>query len=227
MMSVYRIIAIVILMLGTMLSTASHASPFVPRTILALYDSGDGDQLPFSDLHRKAEMPLNHLGLVLDYRDIKKGLPSDEDIKNSHGILTWFPSGIRMKDPEAYLDWASHAVDLGTKFVILGDIGANEDKSGKPVSKEKLNAFLHKLGLETDASWEGLTYNVSVAFVDKKIMNFERPVSGVLHPYWQVRMVSNKVRPILVLRKNDDPESDSVIAAFTTQGAYVAERYAV
>lgn len=227
MMAVYRIIALIVLMLGTMLSTASHAAPFVPRTILTLYDSGDGDQLPFSDLHRKAEMPLNHLGLVLDYRDIKKGLPSDEDIKNSHGILTWFPSGIRMKDPEAYLEWASHAMDLGKKFVVLGDIGANEDKSGKPVSKEKLNAFLHKFGLETDTSWEGLTYNVSVAFIDKKIMNFERPVSGVLHPYWQMRMVSNKVRPILVLRKNDDPESDSVIAAFTPQGAYVAERYAV
>ena len=39
----------------------------VPRTILALYDSADSPTIRMGLIHRLAEMPLNHLGLLVEY----------------------------------------------------------------------------------------------------------------------------------------------------------------
>ncbi|MGH7005233.1 MAG: hypothetical protein ACREIP_14915, partial [Alphaproteobacteria bacterium] len=60
----------------------------MPRTILALFDGGEGKSYNFTRLHRPAEMPLNHLGLVVVPHDITTGLPTAEAMRDVRGILT-------------------------------------------------------------------------------------------------------------------------------------------
>ena len=50
----------------------------VERRILALYDKTHENFPHQSRLHKLAEMPLNHLGYVLEYRDVNEPLPEGE-----------------------------------------------------------------------------------------------------------------------------------------------------
>ena len=47
----------------------------VKREILALYDGAQEGDADFTRIHRFAEMPLNHLGFILRFHDIRAKLP--------------------------------------------------------------------------------------------------------------------------------------------------------
>src|SRR3546814_3386475 len=64
----------------------------VPRTILALYDGKTEPQLRFSNVHQLAAMPLNYLGLTVEFHDIRKGLPEIAGRDDLRGILMWLTS---------------------------------------------------------------------------------------------------------------------------------------
>src|SRR4051794_6861787 len=54
--------------------TSQSAPEPLRREILALYDSREESRPDQTRIHRFAEMPLNHLGLVVTYWDINAGL---------------------------------------------------------------------------------------------------------------------------------------------------------
>src|SRR5262245_11607612 len=102
----------------------AEAAQVVPRTVIALYNGGDVQN---SYIHTVAEIPLNHLGLDVEYHDIHEPLPNIISRDDVRGVITWFygDSGI---DAETYLKWAAAAADAGKKFVIIGSLGIGENK---------------------------------------------------------------------------------------------------
>jgi hypothetical protein len=48
----------------------------LPRKILFLYNSAEAARVNASNIHRYAEMPLNHLGYVAEYVDVNGPLPA-------------------------------------------------------------------------------------------------------------------------------------------------------
>lgn len=59
-----------------------------PRRVLMLFDGSEG-QLIHSNIHRYLAMPIEHLGYVPDYRDVREPLP-ERLLADSHaGIVLW------------------------------------------------------------------------------------------------------------------------------------------
>src|ERR1700733_6388303 len=124
---------------------ASHgaaAEEIVPRTIIGLYNGGD---VQASYIHTVAEMPLNHLGLNVEYHDIHEPLPDLSKRKDVRGVITWF-YGDAFGDSRAYVKWALDALDAGKKYVIIGSLGIS-DSDRRYSASTLANRFLGRMGL--------------------------------------------------------------------------------
>ena len=93
----------------------------VRREILALYDGAQEGDAGLSRIHRFAEMPLNHLGFILRFHDVRTRLPEPAEMERYRGVLTWFAGSVA--NSNAYLAWASQISRINVRYVILGDIG--------------------------------------------------------------------------------------------------------
>src|SRR5580698_3533044 len=78
------------------------AEDVVPRTIIALYEGGPVQN---SNIHTLAEMPMNYLGLTVEYYDIHEPLPDIAHRKDVRGVISWF-YGDAYDNPEVFLKWA-------------------------------------------------------------------------------------------------------------------------
>ncbi|MBF0237457.1 MAG: hypothetical protein HQM12_07120 [SAR324 cluster bacterium] len=201
----------------------------IPRIIIALYNSESDEALRHSFTHVYAEMPLNHLGLMVEYHDIQeKKLPDIQNNPNIRGILSWLRAGDRMDDPEAFITWASRAIDAGKKLVILGDPGFFETKKGQALSLSSINLLMNRIGLRYSGEWEDLTYNVEIIYKNKHTYDFERTLAGGIKPeYSQMVPFSPLTQSHLIIRKYNNPESEAHLVTTHPNGGYVSWGYGV
>lgn len=198
-------------------------SMLIPRTVLAIYDGTVEPDIFFTYIHQFAEMPLNHLGLKLRYHDINLPLPKIEEQKDLIGVISWFHQGIKLKDPEGYLKWATKAVDLGKKFVILGDPGFYT----LGFSFDSINLFLKKLGLYDGGNPVSFTYDAELVYIDPKMMNFERKFTGFIPGFSNIKAILPDVKTHLIVKKKGDPNSEAAVITTSPRGGYVAGDFAV
>ena len=203
----------------------SDAETLVPRTILAIYDSHNEPKIKESRIHHMAEMPLNHLGLTVEYHDVRSPLPSVDRLNHLRGVLSWMYFDGAMENPEAFLLWAEALIDRGKRFVVLGELGAQQDRQGRITPQDKINRLLSKLGLRDERSTALVTYDSKIIQKTPSVVEFERSLDGVLPPYHQFSKIDPRFRSHLVLRRGDDPESDSHIVVEGPTGGYVARDY--
>lgn len=94
-----------------------------PRTILMLYDSADAlNGAKRSELHRFAAMPLNYLGYVPEYRNLRDGLPEGSLAGRYAGIVTWFSESETSQAP-ALKTWLLKQSADKIPLAILGYFG--------------------------------------------------------------------------------------------------------
>ncbi|MGQ3030405.1 MAG: hypothetical protein ACT60Q_18905, partial [Ferrovibrionaceae bacterium] len=150
-----RVIAVLLALILT--AAPAWAAP-MQRTVVALFDGQRTGSARLSNIHRMAAMPLNWLGLVVRFHDLRDGLPpvwNDPDVR---GVLT-FSMQPGVPDPAAYVDWAEKVVAAGRKLVVLGELGPTEDARGKPVPHALLARFVGLLGLAHDGDWSPVAYD--------------------------------------------------------------------
>lgn len=101
-----------------------------PRRILMLYDENpEGDALKNSDMHRFAAMPINHLGYVPEYRNLRTdGLPEAPLAGRYAGIVTWFRTS-EVSRSAALAGWLAKQLDDGMPLAVLGFFGFEFDGS--------------------------------------------------------------------------------------------------
>jgi hypothetical protein len=202
----------------------ARAETEVPRVVLGIYDSRSIEIRDYSELHTLAEMPLNHLGLMLRFHDIQDGVPSAEDSKDLRGVLSWLNRD-DMPDPEGYLAWAEQMINQGRKFVIFGQLGFTSQTGGQSTPPHLVNRFLNRLGLEQTGTYRGSTFDVAVISKDSEMVEFERPVPKVLPSYEEMKSIDPRVRSYLVVRKAGDPSTDSHLITQNPTGGYVSSGY--
>ncbi|MSP48810.1 MAG: hypothetical protein EXQ95_05730 [Alphaproteobacteria bacterium] len=129
-------------------SAAAQGRP-IPRTVLAFYDGSAFEDIRFTPIHRVVEMPLNHLGLVLAFHDLRQPLPGDAELGDVRGALLW-SSGDTMPEASQFIEWAHRFMDGGRKLVIVGALGFAKDRTGKPTPVEAVNELLGRIGLRFD-----------------------------------------------------------------------------
>ncbi|MGB0683620.1 MAG: polysaccharide deacetylase family protein [Magnetovibrionaceae bacterium] len=198
----------------------------VPRVILGLFDSTEETSgIRGTRLHRLAEMPLNHLGLTIRYHDVNEPLPLDQSLDDVRGVLTWFATD-SLVDPIAYLDWAEQMRNRGLRFVVLGDPGVQTDREGKATPLVAVNRYLQGLGIRSERDWLNLTYDVVLVEKNSPMVEFERPLSGVLPPFEQYRLASPYATPLLTARRAAETV-DSQLIILGPEGGFAAGGYIV
>jgi hypothetical protein len=205
---------------------AGSRAEILPRRVLALYNSKEEEEVSYTKIHRVAEMPLNFLGLVVDYRDINDRLLSLQELNSYIGVLTWFQSDM-MPNPTAFMNWAEALMSGGKKYVMLGEPALSRDYSGKQTTLGAINHFMAKLGVRNEWAWTPVTYDAHFIFKDRSMVEFERPLAGVLPAFEQMRKIDPQAKSYLIVRRGNSPNSDSHLVLINANGGYAAPGYAL
>ncbi|MBI3552663.1 MAG: hypothetical protein HY077_09090 [Elusimicrobia bacterium] len=162
-----------------LLASSAAAEAPLPRKILAFYDrsaiSGGFKDEFFTDIHQRAEMPLNYLGMEVVYRDLAEPLPEIRELKDYRGVLLWFEAP-KSFAPAPFCRWSSRALDAGLKLVILGSIPFAEG-SEEGETPEECRRVLSRLGVSFDGIREPNPVTLEIPAGPHPMAEFERKLS--------------------------------------------------
>ncbi|MBF0161487.1 MAG: hypothetical protein HQL88_04285 [Magnetococcales bacterium] len=210
--------------MGTV-ATGNGAGKPVSRTVLAFHNPSETyEESRFQPLHRWGEVILNHFGLVVHYLDQQQPLPPLSALEGVQGIVVWTESAF--SNPDTILTWLEQAMEAGIRVVVLGNSPFMGDQEN-PLSLARRNRFWNKMGMRQDGEWVQLTYKVKVVRKDSEMVEFERPLSGLLPPYDRMSIVNGRVKSYLTVNHSEDPATASDLVAVGPLGGYVAANYAV
>jgi hypothetical protein len=95
----------------------------LPRRILVAYNGDETPALNFADVHRFLQMPLNHLGYIVDYHDIRQPLPEAVRADRYAGLIAWFTGTPAQPAGRTLAAWLARRVEEGLPLALFGDIG--------------------------------------------------------------------------------------------------------
>lgn len=222
-------------------STAPTVNPLAPlpgevsRRVLALYDSSetvdDPDASPpravpvtteTARAHRLAELPLDHLGLVVDYRDVdREPLPTAEEMARYRGVLAWFGDN-RLRRPDAYLRWLDEQLRAGRRVVAMEGLGATEDLQGRPASRELVDRVMARLGARSLGSESEDSSRISVVKADRAMVGFEAPLPEKLDYYDRFSAAPGS-KVYLQIELTDEPDSASAVVWTSAAGGFALQ----
>jgi polysaccharide biosynthesis protein PelA len=226
-----RLVAVILLALAVLVLAARQPSRAVDvevggrpvtRTVLALYD-GKQEGLPhLTRLHKLAEMPMNHLGFMLEYRDVNAPLPTVEELSRYRGVVTWFVEPLA--DPAAYIRWLEPAVASGLRYVMLGEIAPREsDELMRPI-----NRVLAPLGLQHGGTFVDLTYKSKVAALDASMVGFEQKLDKALPGFPLMLQTSNELEAHLTIdAMTPEGPRKAVVIATGPRGGFASQNFTV
>jgi hypothetical protein len=208
---------------GGWCAESADPEPF-PRTVLVLYNSDTG-QTPRENLFCEGFAVIaNYLGLTPEYRDVsERPLPSDEDMRGVRGIATVFTSG-QMRQPETFLRWLLRQMDQDRKLLVLGGLGAYQDRDGRPVDPALPREVLRRLGLDYQPDFLADQARLRYARVNKTLTGFERPLPAFPPVYEQYRPL-NGTTPWIVIKRLDKPAAVSAVVSTSRAGGMAMWEY--
>jgi polysaccharide biosynthesis protein PelA len=207
-------------------ATTAGAPPSTARTVVALYDSRVEAAPRNTLMHQFIEMPLNYLGLVVSYLDIRDGFPSelisDPAIR---GVISCYPRGTRLDNPQSFVEWAGALMQNGKRLLVMCDPGFLFDSSGKGLAPEALNKVLGPLGLLTDGALVSNTPRLRLEG-KSEFINFEGPSAATFLPFLQTKADLNK-NPKIILSGREEArnKAELALAVVTQAGGYVASDF--
>ena len=217
------------LILGSSTMSLVEANEIVPRTVLAFYDSElDGDTST-TYAHDVAEMPLNHLGLIVRYQDIHKSLPDEKAMQDVRGILLWF-NWDSMPRPNKFMRWMIAQMQAGQRVVIMGSHAFETARIESEAAADDalIDQFWKSFGLSRAADWVGITYDIKLKSTEEEMVEFERSFSGMLPSFPIKKINDNSFKSYLkAYRKGYDGSIISDLVVTGPKGGYVAPDYSL
>lgn len=101
----------------------------VPRRVLILYNGAEVPALNYANAHRYLHMPLNHLGYVVDFADVRQPLPDRVWRDRYAGVVTWFSGQLPAASDAAVQRWLLARQQEGMPLALLGDLGFVADRA--------------------------------------------------------------------------------------------------
>ena len=207
-----------------LLSTAAGAQSAVPRTIIALVEGGPDFRLRETRSHLLATMPLEQLGLVVEYHRADRPLPDLAARPDVRGVFTWLTTSSRPKAREL-LTWYERALDLGKKLVVFGDIGVLADSETGPLPVDRVNRLFDRIGVRIGGEFIAYTQGATYRTLNPKVWGFEYTPS--LPPPFQefTRVDPQAVSHLTVEISGTRPARGDLIVT-GPNGGFVAPAYA-
>jgi len=101
----------------------------VPRRVLVLYNGGETPALNYANAHRYLQMPLNHMGYVTDYVDVRTDLPAAVTPDRYAGVVSWFSGYVPAPRQAALSQWLQARLRDGMPLAVIGDWGMAPDRA--------------------------------------------------------------------------------------------------
>ncbi len=188
----------------------------VPRVILGIHDSPVNAAADASYLYSIAEMPLNHLGLKLEYANIRNTAPRLKGRSDLRGVLIWLSDGRKLPF-ERLLALVKEATEQDIPVLLVGSLPNETDDRGKLISLADQNRFLSYLDLQTEGKFLPYTFDLRLHTKVSDYVEFERklpnpppatesvsptsPTARVLLSYERKGSEGGLIHPVLLTRK--------------------------
>jgi len=101
----------------------------VPRRVLVLYNGDEAPALNYANAHRYLQMPLNHMGYVTDYADVRTDLPAAVTPDRYAGVVSWFSGYVPAPRQAALSQWLQARLRDGMPLAVIGDWGMAPDRA--------------------------------------------------------------------------------------------------
>jgi len=191
------------------------------RRILIIYDGTEESHDPRrTAFHKTGEMPLHYLGLDTRWWDADRGIPGEEELAGTRGLLLVFGDG-KLAAADRFASFIVRELGRGKKILFLGGFGFLEDRSGFPVPEGILGKLRKLTGLTW--GWEGgpLPRRWRISGKDRRLVDFERPYRALRPSVFAVSSSGeNEVALSVVPAENPGIESDLIV--FGRWGAFAA-----
>lgn len=224
-MSARRFLQVLVIAVLATATVARAQETAVPRIIVGLFNGADEQSYRRARIHIRAEMPLNHLGLVVLPFDVRHGLPPDSVMREARGILTWF-SDAAVPDAAAYVRWLDAQQAQGKRLVVLGHPGFDPGALSRLDTGAVFERVMDRIGVRWLGEFTRFPYMLRIVAKDVPMIEFERPLAPVLPPYHRMRLSSARATSHLSVRVAGESEPDHVVVT-SPGGGYGASDYMV
>ncbi|MCP5463755.1 MAG: hypothetical protein H7A33_01890 [Deltaproteobacteria bacterium] len=195
----------------------------IKRDIVVFYNEKADKDAFFTNVHQSAEVILNHLGYRVLYHKANAPLPDKEELKNVHGIFTWFTNEVVFKNPVEYCTWLDEQLDHGKKLVIWGSMGTLVPSKRR--SPLKCQRVLHRLGADYKGEFSDNPFFFNITKKDSKMVEFERKLLLSEGLYYSKIVPSADAKVYLTISRTDMEESASAMVLTTPRGGYAHPGY--
>ncbi|MCK5801065.1 MAG: hypothetical protein KAI47_27950, partial [Deltaproteobacteria bacterium] len=202
------------------------------RWVLGLYNSLDGGDegvtpSEYNHVHLKAELILNHLGLLVELHDVNAPLPDDAHMKRFRGVIAWYDKN-QLRHPVAYLRWLRHQAAAGRKILLISGLKASKDTKGSITPYTEILSTFKALGLDYRGNFTDDPHRITILSKDPAVIEFERKLPKRLEYYEQVKpLLPEKSLSFLKVKRTDLADGESDLVIVTPQGGYVAPGYVI
>lgn len=185
-----------------------------PRRVMVLYYGGESPSLNYSVAHRFIQMPLNHMGYVVDYADVREPLPEGVLRDRYAGVVVSFSGFIPEGQVRTTSRWIQAHVAQGMPLAVFGSFGMSLE-----------NALAERLGIRpaTDLARGELRLTRQ-----HPMMGFEmapQPPGSSFTPVRLAESMAQKAEPLMEFA--DRRGRPAVGGAFMPWGGFILDPYSV
>lgn len=196
----------------------------VPRVILGIHDSPKDARADASHLYSIAEMPLNHLGLKLEYANIRTQVPSLTRRSDIRGILIWLSDGRKLPFGNL-VSLVREATSRDIPVVLVGSIPNETDDAGKQITLADQNRLLSLLELQTEGKFLPYTFDLRVHTKLSAYVEFERKIPSPPPATETVSPLNAEARVLLSYDRKGPDGGQIFPVLLTRKGGYIASGF--
>lgn len=207
-----------------MLIAPMAAAGEVPRTILGLHDAPLDAAQDATLLYSLAEMPLNHLGLRLDFKNLREGVPTLDRRTDVRGILIWLTDGQKLPlDRLMLLIGQANKRDI--PVVLVGSIPNGTDSAGRTITLGWQNRFLALLDLQTLGTFLPYTFDLQTVIKNRAMVEFERKIPNPPPATESIVPTTSDATSLLAYERIGADGEQIHAVLLTRKGGYVASGF--
>lgn len=181
----------------------------LPRRVLIIYDSLEAPALNYANAHRFLQMPLNHLGYMVDYADANQELPKNILTDRYAGIVSWFSGSLQERAGKTLPRWLHARITEGLPIAVIGNFGFSPEQG-----------LSRSLGLAAELSPATGTVQISKSH---SMLGFETPARASRNQIPPFRLNDPSAQALIEIR--DEKNQPFIGGALTPWGGFILDPY--
>ncbi len=189
------------------------------RSVLALFNFKSG-AINETNVHVLLEMPLNRLGMVVDYHDIND--TSYPDPAGYRGVVVWFADNVSDYGKEYYA-FLHRVLDSGGRIVLMNGPGIEQTVSDEPYN-EDISGLLKRLGIvEGGLGFSNNPFTIKVEKLQQAAFGFEIAEAAESPVYRDYRITGDSLEAWMGVTRSDVADSQAVVVAVGSTGGFISD----